>query len=679
MASTQEIEAGRAFVRLFLKNDMASQLSRALKASGEKLKSFGRGAMVAGAKVTAVGAAILAPLAAAVKSFAAEGDMLDKMSARTGIAASSLAELGFAAEQSGTSLEAVGATVLKMNRRFGRVTAGAGTATQISALEELGLSIDQLRGMDAEGRFMAIGEAVAQYGDDAAAAGLAQRIFGTGIDAVIPLLKQGKEGISALRAEARDLGIVPTEEEVANAAKVTDAINRVRRVVKSMVFDIGASLAEPAMQFLASAKKIGTVVKKWIKQNGALIRTIAAIGVGLVAGGMAIAAFGAVVFGIGSVLSTLGSAVVGLAGAVGVLLSPIGLIVAAVVGGAVAWVRYSESGKRAWASLKAAAMPIIETLKTAFGGIKDALKSGDWSLAGKIAMAALKLAFFQGLSKIQAAFPKTFKTVFLVVGKILDGLVAGFGKTMAIYKDQWNSWGKHVLDTVISVASQVVGVWQNTVEGLANWMLEQSAKGGVVGGVISKVLGVDMAEEQARSERLDRERGLEPTDVLADARKTVREFTERMETDLKVGLTKAGSAADEFMQNLPTDVSVNFEESIDKLLAQLESGVTVEDAAKELMALRKEAATQRATQAREKAKGDMDGGVPPTAGGLAAAVTSQGVALTATYSAAAARIGGFQPGGGPEKKMADGIGNIDKNTRETVTQLALFIGAQRIW
>ncbi len=673
MASSQEIMAGRAFVRLFLKNDMASQLSRGLKSAGAQLKGFGRGAMVAGAKVTAIGAALLAPLAAAVRSFAAEGDMLDKMSLRTGIAASSLAELGFAAEQSGTSLDAVAATVLKMNRRFGRVTAGAGTANQISALEELGLSVDQLRGMDAEGRFMAIGDAVAQYGDNAAAAGLAQRVFGTGIDAVLPLLLQGRDGIAALRDEARDLGIVPTEKEVANAAKVTDAINRIKRALKAMKFNIGAALAEPALQFLNVMKNLAVSVGKFAKNNRGILLTVAAIGAVLVVAGTLVTAFGVAVWAAGMALTALGSVV-------GFLLSPIGLIVAAVVGGAVAWVRYSESGKRAWASLKAAAMPIIETLKTAFSGIKDALKSGDWSLAGKIAMAALKLAFFQGLSSIQAAFPKTFNTVFLAFGKIGDGIIAAWAKVMGFLTNQWNSWGKSTVDTVMGVASQIVGVWQKTVEGMANWMLETSAKGGVMGKAMSKVLGVDMAEEQARSERLDRKSrelglGLEPTDILADARKAVKQYTEQLEADLKTGLGNAGKAADEFMQNLPVSVTANLEESIEKFLAQLESGVTVEDAAKELAALRKEAATQGATQAQEKAVSDIeDGGV----GGLAVASAPGGAALTATYSAAAARIAGFQAGGGPEKKMVDGITEVAKNTKASAESLDQFLNGWKI-
>ena len=70
MASKQDVESGRAFVRLFLKNDMARQLSGALKAAGSKLRSFGRDTMMAGAKMAGAGAALAAPLVLGMREFA---------------------------------------------------------------------------------------------------------------------------------------------------------------------------------------------------------------------------------------------------------------------------------------------------------------------------------------------------------------------------------------------------------------------------------------------------------------------------------------------------------------------------------------------------------------------------------------------------------------------------------
>ena len=670
MASTQEIQAGKAYVRLFLKNDMASQLSRALKASGEKLKGFGRGAMIAGAGVSAAGAAILTPLVAAAGKFASAGTHLLKLSKQTGATVDQLSRLRSMANQTGVDFDDMTGAVEEMNIRLGE-TVRDGVGPMHDAFKGLGLDAEEIADLPVVDQFAAIGDALKGVQSQAERGFLADEILGGDAFKVLPFLLQGTEGIKQLNKEAEELGSVWTKADVKSAAEFTDAFRDIREAANNVVIVIGKALAPTITEFVNRFKPVVKWVIEFVKQNQGLIRSVAMVGTAIVVAGTAVTTFGLAIWGTGMALTALGSVV-------GVLLSPIGLITAAVVGGAVAWVRYSDSGKRAWASLKATALPIIETLKTAFGGIGDAISSGDWSLAGKIAMAALKLAFFQGLAAIQAAFPKTFNTVFRVVGKVGDGIVAAWAKVTGFLTDQWNSWGKSTLDTVLDVASQIVSVWQNAVEGLANWMLEQSAKGGVVGGVISKVLGVDMAEEQARSERLDRELGLEPTDVLADAREAVKQFTEQMESDLKAGLANAGGAADEFMQNLPVSVTGNLEESIEKFLAQLESGVKIEDAAKELAALREEAATQRATQAQEKVPSESEAGVPAAAGGLAAAVASQGVALTATYSAAAARIAGFQAGGGPEKQMATGISLIEKHTEETVRQLTQFLAGWRV-
>jgi hypothetical protein len=62
----------------------------------------------------------------------------------------------------------------------------------------------------------------------------------------------------------------------------------------------------------------------------------------------------------------------------------------------------------------------------------------------------------------------------------------------------------------------------------------------------------------------------------------------------------------------------------------------------------------------------VGGGGPAIAAALAA---PRGVALTATYSAAAARISGFQPGlAGPEEKMVGGIAAIDKKAEKMLTK-----------
>jgi len=107
MAGRQDIEAGKAFVRLFLKDDMTRNLQRSLNNVGQTLKATGASVARVGAGVAAAGTAILAPITLGMKEFLSFGDTLDKMRQRTGISVEALSELSHAAGQSGSSIEDV--------------------------------------------------------------------------------------------------------------------------------------------------------------------------------------------------------------------------------------------------------------------------------------------------------------------------------------------------------------------------------------------------------------------------------------------------------------------------------------------------------------------------------------------------------------------------------------------
>ena len=144
MAGRSDVEAGRAFVRLTLKIDMTKALTGALRAAGERVQGFGSTVQRIGAPIAAAGAAITGAFSAAVYHFAAVGDQLDKMSARTGISASALAEFGFAAEQSGTSMEAVEKAIRRM--QAGTLDLEQGLSTAKDTYKALGLSMADMAG-----------------------------------------------------------------------------------------------------------------------------------------------------------------------------------------------------------------------------------------------------------------------------------------------------------------------------------------------------------------------------------------------------------------------------------------------------------------------------------------------------------------------------------------------------
>src|SRR3954467_12007976 len=112
MAESGGIRAGKAFVELFLKNN----LEKPLNVIAGRLKAFGQGVTDIGKRAAAMGAAITAPLIAAAKLSADSGAALYDMSKRTGLSAETLSTFGYVADQTGASLDTVEGAVRRMQK-----------------------------------------------------------------------------------------------------------------------------------------------------------------------------------------------------------------------------------------------------------------------------------------------------------------------------------------------------------------------------------------------------------------------------------------------------------------------------------------------------------------------------------------------------------------------------------
>lgn len=392
------------------------------------------------------------------------------------------------------------------------------------------------------------------------------------------------------------------------------------------------------------------------------------------------------------VLGSIGTAVAAIA-------SPVGLLAAAVVGGAVAWVKFSESGKSAWSGLLAVVLPIFETLKTTFAGVKDAIMSGDWAGAGAIAMAGLKVAFFQGLGGIESAFGDTFAAILRTVGRIGDGIVSAWDWVTGQLKTLWDNWGQGTLDTILEVAGLIPDIWQQAVEGIANSLLEMSAGGGPLGAIASKMLGVDMADEQKKAEAIEKakrpalKRNLEwsiaegkkqgtdtsaleadlaklggpqeKVDVLKDAREGVKQFAENLRKDLsaptEAGTGRVSLALDEFLKKVESGVSLaDAKTDFDRLQSGQQTDAYAAQFAAAMEGGGETAAVVSGTPGASGGPGGEPGEAPLT--GEAVAKDNRFAGLT-TYSAAAAQaigFGGAGGGGGPAERTAKGVDRLAK-------------------
>ena len=139
-----------------------------------------------------------------ITDFAALGDQLDKMSARTGVAVESLSALGFAAEQSGADIETLEKGFFGLSRAvfdFGR-----GSAEVTDAFDQLGLSFEEIERLSPERQLMAIADSLQQFENASTRGAIAQKIFGRSGRQLLPLLANGSDGIKELTDEAKEIG-----------------------------------------------------------------------------------------------------------------------------------------------------------------------------------------------------------------------------------------------------------------------------------------------------------------------------------------------------------------------------------------------------------------------------------------------------------------------------------------
>ncbi|NIQ92991.1 MAG: hypothetical protein GWN87_01340, partial [Desulfuromonadales bacterium] len=159
------------------------------------------------------------------------------------------------------------------------------------------------------------------YGNNAQAAGLAQRAFGTQVDQLLPLFEKGAAGVRELMAEADDLGLTISREDAEAAAAFTDQLNRMARVFKVGIFAAGAAVAPMIAEFAQKMMDAAKIATQWVKEHQDVLKTALKIGGGLAAAGASLIAVGGALSGLGVTLGAVGTAFA-------FLISPVGLVTA---------------------------------------------------------------------------------------------------------------------------------------------------------------------------------------------------------------------------------------------------------------------------------------------------------------------------------------------------------------
>lgn len=418
MGTSSKIRAGSAFVELKSKD---SDFIRGMKKAQRRLESFGAAARSVGTKLIAGGGSIVAAGAVATRVFTKVGDDLDKISKRTGIAVEALSGFGFAAEQSGASLEQFEKGIQGMQRAL--FDASRGTITAIDTLERLGLTYEQIKDLSPEQQFTLIADRLSKVTDMSSRAGIAMQLFGRAGRQMLPMFENGAAGLKAFRDEAEQLGLIFDTETTTAAAELTDVLNITNRVIRALVFQIGASLAPVVTKLAKAVTLAAATANRWVKANRQLV--VIAVGAGaallvLGAGFFAVGIAAAVVaFAIGGLVTLFGvlGTIVGIAGSVlAALLSPVALIGTAVIGLGAIIAHQSQAVRNVASVLLAVFKGMASDIFTVIQSITEALLAGDLQLAVQIAGTSMQIAW-------RAATQGMLSHWYDIQGKIAKGFV----------------------------------------------------------------------------------------------------------------------------------------------------------------------------------------------------------------------------------------------------------------
>ena len=230
---------------------LSTELS-SLQSISAKALSFGGALSVA---------AVVASLAATTKAVIDQGDALNKMSQKTGIAVEDLSKLQYAADLSGVSAEALqkGLTALAV----GMVEAATGAGPMAAEYKKLGIN---LRNTDGTMRssldvLSELADRFQQMPDGVEKTNLAVDLFGKKLGAeMIPLLNLGAAGLKAMGDEAQSLGLVMSAELAKKSEEFNDNMERMGKLSSVAGMEIANALI-PSLNALITeyldAKKAG--------------------------------------------------------------------------------------------------------------------------------------------------------------------------------------------------------------------------------------------------------------------------------------------------------------------------------------------------------------------------------------------------------------------------------------
>lgn len=187
---------------------------------------------------------------------------------RADIGVEALQRLRHAADQNGTSAEAMDSALIRLNKAMGLARSGAEGMDKIFAA----LGLDDLikKGANTETMFLGLADAVSKMKDESQASAIMARIMGREADRLIELMKQGAPEVRKL---GNALSRVISEETINKLDTSRDKTEEFKKVINSFASDASALALTLSYELVGSLKSMF----EWIEKNTGAMTKLAGI------------------------------------------------------------------------------------------------------------------------------------------------------------------------------------------------------------------------------------------------------------------------------------------------------------------------------------------------------------------------------------------------------------------
>lgn len=268
---------------------MPGPVGRVASAFGSlKMMMSGPAGLVA--LLVGVGAAVVAATKALFNlgiETAKAGDKLIKTADALGISTDAYQELSYAMQRGGASEAEFSAGLKQLQSQM--AAAASGNSRAVKAFRSLGISISEVKSLNAEEMFARISDELAAMDDPALRVRTGIQLLGGSGEKLASALSGGSEALADLRSRARQSGFVRTRKELEDAAAATDAFLDAQLSAKSALQEIGYAVMPAVGSMLRDFAKFVSENREGIRaaaEAAGRYMSILASGVSKIVGGI---------------------------------------------------------------------------------------------------------------------------------------------------------------------------------------------------------------------------------------------------------------------------------------------------------------------------------------------------------------------------------------------------------